>query len=145
MSVLKSLLLGGQAYTSVDRILDNLTLGTATARVQGLPFTIYGLVWHLEFCQDLLLKMVAGEDVHFPPAAEQWPSGEPTEEEWEELVSRTRAGVYEASELTWDVAGLDARDRELLEDLAGHNAYHWGQVVVMRRLLGDWHEGEVER
>ncbi|WP_293914926.1 hypothetical protein [Deinococcus sp.] len=30
------------------------------------------------------------------------------------------------------------RNLETLTDLAVHNAYHWGQVVLMRRVLGDW-------
>lgn len=28
------------------------------------------------------------------------------------------------------------RSSELLTDLAAHNAYHWGQVTLLRRLAG---------
>lgn len=142
MSVLKSFLLGGQGIASVDRILADLPLGAATRRLDGLPYSVYDLVWHLELTQDLLLRGLMGEEneIAFPPPGEQWPGAAPTEEDWEDLVSRVRAGVYEASELAGNPDALSGRDREILEDIAAHNAYHWGQVVVLRRLLGEWRE-----
>ncbi|AFZ68221.1 hypothetical protein [Deinococcus peraridilitoris] len=140
MSVLKSFLMGGQGMASVDRILADLTLEGATRRFEGLPYTVYDLIWHIELCQNLLLQGLAEEqsEIRFPPASEQWPQNQPDEEAFEDLISRVRAGVYEASELAGDPEDLSERDREILEDIAAHNAYHWGQVVVLRRLLGSW-------
>jgi uncharacterized damage-inducible protein DinB len=140
MSMLKSLLLGGQAFASVERMLAGLTLDTALKPVPGVPFTLYGVLWHLELCQDVVLKLVAEEDVAFPAPEAQWPGAAPTPEEWEDLLERLRAGLYEASELAALPRDLPERDRELLEDLTAHNAYHWGQVVLLRRLLGDWQD-----
>ncbi|WP_027480891.1 DinB family protein [Deinococcus pimensis] len=141
MSVLKSFLLGGSGIASVDSILADLPLEVATRRVDGLPYSIYDLVWHIELTQNVLLTALAEDDaseVRFPPREEQWPSSRPSEEEWEDLVSGVRAGLYEASELASSPEALPERDREVLEDIAAHNAYHWGQVVVLRRLLGVW-------
>ena len=140
MSVLKSMLLGGQGIARTDSMLAGLTLETALAPVDSLPYTIYGLLWHIELSQNLLLSAIMEEqdEVQFPPLEEQWPQGEPTQGEWEDLISQLRAGIYEASELAANPQDLSERDREVLEDIAAHNAYHWGQVVVMRRLLGNW-------
>lgn len=140
MSVLKSFLLGGQGIASTERMLAGLSLATALRRLPNVPFTIYGLLWHLELCQDLLLQALLEEasEVRFPPADEQWPHADPSEEEWDDLISRLRAGLYEASELAASPEDLPERDREILEDIAAHNAYHWGQVVLLRRALGDW-------
>ena len=144
MSVLKSFLLGGQSIARVDDILAGLTLDAATRAVPGVPYSIYALLWHIEFTQNLLLQAVADDagEVAFPPAEKQWPTAVPDEDAWEDLISRLRAGVYEASELAAVPQGLSERDREVLEDVAAHNAYHWGQVVLLRRLLGHWPEGQ---
>jgi uncharacterized damage-inducible protein DinB len=140
MSVLKSFLLGGSGIVSIDEIVANLPVEVATRRVDGVPYSIFDLVWHLELTQNLLLTALADDvsEVAFPPPEEQWPSSRPTAEEWEDLVSQVRAGLYEASELASNPEALGERDREVLEDIAAHNAYHWGQVVVLRRLLGVW-------
>lgn len=140
MSVLRSLLLGGQAYATVERLLAGLTFEAATTRVPGLPHSIYDLVWHIEVCQDVLLRVIAEEGGEGPPAEATWPAGPPEPDDWEDLLSRLRAGLYEASEFSQDPASLSERDREVLEDLAAHGAYHWGQVALMRRLLGGWPE-----
>lgn len=141
MSVLKSLLLGGQSYPSAERVLNGLTLATATRRVDGMPHTIHDLLWHLDVTQTLFLRLVAEEEIEEPAAADLWPSAPPTEEDWEDLLSRVRAGLYEASEFAGE-SELTPRDRDLLSDIAAHNAYHWGQVVVLRRVLGDWDVAE---
>jgi uncharacterized damage-inducible protein DinB len=138
VSVLQSILLGGRGTASVERILGGLSRETASQSVPGLPFTLYGLLWHLEFTQNLLLARISGEETSAESAPELWPKGVPSEDEWEDLISRLRAGVYEASEFASDPGQLSEEDRSLLEVLAMHNAYHWGQVVVLRRLLGDW-------
>ena len=142
MSVLKSFLLGGRGIAATDRMLAGLTLETALAPVAGVPYTIYALLWHIELSQNLLLGAVAEElsEVAFPPTEQQWPHEEPNEDDWEDLVSRLRAGLYEASELAANPEDLSERDREILEDISAHNAYHWGQLVLLRRLLGAWDE-----
>ena len=137
MSVLKSLLLGGQSYPSAERVLSGLTLDMATRRLSGMPHTIHDLLWHLDVTQTLFLRLVAEEEIEEPSPDDLWPSAAPTDEDWEDLLSRVRAGLYEASEFAGE-SSLTDRDRDLLADIAAHNAYHWGQVVVMRRVLGDW-------
>ena len=152
MSQLQRLLLGGQGTVSVERVLSGLSLDLALRPLDGLPYTLYGLLWHTEFCQRQLLLTLGGEEVRWPPAAEQWPQGTPSQEEFADVLEALKAGLYEASELANDAA-LDPRsgalgaeegaDLETLADLAVHNAYHWGQVVMLRRLLGDWPPAEV--
>lgn len=148
---LRTLLLGGHGTIRVDKLLDGLTLQTATTAVPELPYTIYALLWHVEFCQATLLRGVMGEPVVWPPSDEQWPLElAPDQEALDDLLSALRAGLYEASELAGD-GRLDPRtgelsaeagaDLEQLMDLAVHNAYHWGQVAVLRRLLDGWPGG----
>ncbi len=134
------MLLGGRGIAATDRMLAGLTLKTALTPVAGVPYTIYALLWHIELTQSLLLGAIVEElsEVPFPPVEEQWPREDPTQEEWDDLIERLRAGLYEASELAANPQDLPGRDREILEDVSAHNAYHWGQVVLLRRLLGDW-------
>src|SRR4028119_1452827 len=100
MSVLKSFLLGGSGIVSIDEIVANLPVEVATRRVDGVPYSIFDLVWHLELTQNLLLTALADDvsEVAFPPPEEQWPSSRPTAGEGEDLVSQGRAGRYEGAE-----------------------------------------------
>ncbi len=138
MSVLRDFILGGRGIASTGRVLAGLTRDVATRPVPGLPYTIHGLLWHLEFCQALLLRQVVGEAVDWPPAAQQWPTGDPDEAGFEALLARLRGGLSRAAALAADPDRLAPDTREALEDLCAHNAYHWGQVVTLRRLLNDW-------
>lgn len=153
MSQLQRLLLGGRGTVSVERVLSGLSLDLALRPLDGLPYTLYDLLWHIEFRQRQLLLMLGGEEVGWPPAAEQWPQTVPDEEEFADVLEALKAGLYEASELANDAA-LDPRsgalgaqegaDLKTLADLAVHSAYHWGQVVLLRRLLGAWPPEESE-
>ena len=138
MSALQNSLLGGQGMARTERMLADLHLDVATRGVPELPYTVYGLLWHLELSQHILLRQLAGELVTWPPSAEQWPQQVPDEVEFQALLTRLQTGLKQAADLAADPDALPAATRDTLEDLCAHNAYHWGQVVTLRRLLGDW-------
>ncbi len=117
----------------------------AKARPGGAPHSLYEELWHTDFWQRLILSAVRGEPVLFPEhAAEGWPKDNATltEGAWQGLASRFLLDLEGAAA----VAGSEdlervARDktvREHLESVAGHNAYHFGRMVLLRQLLGLW-------
>ena len=116
----------------------------------GLPHSAWQLLEHLRLCQKDILDFCRKADYVEPASMDEyWPAtaAPPSEEAWEESIAAVRRDREALRELAADPAiDLFARVpqgtgqtylRELLL-VADHNAYHLGQLVLVRRLLGDW-------
>ncbi|AWN22421.1 hypothetical protein DKM44_03540 [Deinococcus irradiatisoli] len=129
-------------------ILAGLTLAQVGARPAGAPHSIYEELWHTEMWQRIVLERDAAatrlweDDVLFPPQA-----APPDLPSWQELVGAFLASSERAVELSQDEAWLDTPQgadnpgftwRDALSQLAVHNAYHLGRIVLLRQLLGCW-------
>ena len=55
MTMLARTLRGGQGIVSIETVLTVLTSDVALRPVDGLPYTIYRLLWHINFGQRPLL------------------------------------------------------------------------------------------
>lgn len=132
--MLQSVIAGGGTFRDVDRILEGLSYEMATARVPGAAHSIYELLWHVELSQRLLLTVATGGTVDWHAVDAWWPEGE-SETEFTRVLRDLNLGLAQAQVLAGDPSDLA---RDALTDLAVHGAYHWGQVVQLRRQLGDW-------
>jgi hypothetical protein len=146
------LLRGGGAHLDFDRAVAGLPPELRGVRPAGLPHSAWRLLEHLRIAQwDILRFCIDGRHVspRFPDG--YWPEGDapPDEAAWDRSVAAFRADLRAMQELVADpatdlFAAIPHGDgqtilREAL--LVGdHNAYHLGQLVVVRRLLGAWPE-----
>ena len=123
--------------------------GTAPA---GLPYSPWQLVEHLritqhdilDFCRNPAYKEMSWPDDYWPPAASP-----PTPAAWKASIELFRRDRSALEALAGDPAiDLEARIphgtgqtylRELLL-AADHTAYHIGELIVVRRLLGAWRQ-----
>jgi len=117
---------------------------------QGMPYSPWQLLEHLritqqdilDFCRNPAYAERAWPEEYWPPSA-----GPPTAAAWDESITAFRRDREELKRLAADSAlDLFARIphgtgqtylRELLL-VADHNAYHIGQLVLVRRSLGIW-------
>jgi hypothetical protein len=146
------LLRGGSAHLDVESALSGLPAKFRGAKVRGLPHTIWRLLEHLrltqrdilDFCQDP--AYVAPE---FPGG--YWPAGDapPSASAWRRSVEGFRADLKAVEKLVASpkvdlFAPVPQEDGpSLLHEvllLVDHNAYHLGQIVVLRRCLGAWRQ-----
>lgn len=134
MNMLQFSLSGGGSFREVGQILDGLTYRTATRTLPGLPHSVYDLLWHIELSQRLLLDHATGSDVDWNAVPAFWPQ-EVSEEEFARVLRDLQVGLAQAQMLAADPSD---RARDALTDLAVHSAYHWGQVIQLRQLLGEW-------
>ena len=123
------------------------------ARPPGLPFTPWRLVEHMRIAQwDILQFTIDPHHVSpkFPDG--YWPIGDtpPDAGAWDASIAAFRADLEKMMELVTDptrdlFAPLPhGQGQTILREallVADHNSYHLGQLVVVRRLLGAWHEG----
>ena len=132
MNILQAALGGGAIFPDPDTLLDGLTLGAATRAVSGVPYTLADLLAHLAVTQRASLDLASGRSEVWPEELDLWP-GVADAGAFGALLTDLRLGLAEARALA---ERPSERARDLLTDLAAHSAYHWGQVALLRRVLG---------
>jgi hypothetical protein len=147
------LLGGGGAHLSFDKAVAGLPAALRGAKPPGVPHTPWRLLEHLRIAQWDILEFTRDPRHVSPPWPEgYWPAGgtPPDAGAWDRSVAAFRADLRAMQDLVADPAmdlfaplphgdGQTALREALL--VADHNAYHLGQLVVVRRLLGAWEEG----
>jgi len=138
------------AHTSFDDAIEGIPVALRGRRPAKVPYSPWQLLEHLRLCQfDILdfCRNPAYEERKWPE--EYWPAGvaPPSSRSWARSVKSFREDREELKRLVADPSrDLFARIpngtgqtylREILL-VADHNAYHVGQLVVVRRLLGAW-------
>ena len=147
------LLRGGGAHVDFERAVAGLDPGLRGARPDGLPHTPWRLVEHMRIAQRDILEF-SRDPRHVSPAWPDgyWPDGDgpPDPGAWDRSVAAFQADLRAMQGLVADPSvdlfaplphgeGQTVLREALL--VADHNAYHLGQLVVVRRLLGAWLEG----
>ena len=145
-----NLLKGGEAHADFDAATTNLPAKLRGQRPKGAEHSPWELVEHLRIAQWDILEYsrdAKHKSPEFP--AGYWPKSPapPNEEAWEHSLKAFRKDLKAlcdlvASESTDLLAPIPHGDGHtmLREALlaADHNAYHMGQLVLVRRLLGAW-------
>jgi uncharacterized damage-inducible protein DinB len=131
------------SFVPATRALDNLSPEQAVTKLEGWPHSIAEVVAHMLFWQRHDLQTIETGSEPEVDQAENWPAV--TSDDWPRLKDAFLAALEQAKEI--------ARDPENLERVilggkysvgarlvwfTGHNAYHLGQVVMLRRILGAW-------
>lgn len=147
------LLRGRGAHVDFDSAIDGIPVELRGAKPEGVPHSPWRLLEHLRICQWDILEYSRNADHVSPDFPDgYWPDGDapPTDEAWDRSVAMFRADLIAMQNLvadpSVDLLSLVPCGRErhtiLREALlvADHNAYHIGQLVIVRRALGAWPE-----
>ena len=146
------LLKGGGAHLTFDQAIAGLPAELRGTRPPGIPHTPWRLLEHLRIAQwDILQFCLDARHVSLAFPEGYWPQGDapPDPAAWDHSVEAFRADLRAMQDLVADPAtdlftplphgaGQTALREALL--VADHNAYHLGQLVVVRRLLGAWED-----
>lgn len=146
------LLKGGQAHASVKDILEGIHAPTRNTRPIGMQHTIWELLEHLRLAQEDILRYTLNPNWVSPPFPEGYWHSQPnslTEADWQQSVTKFFADLEELIklveddkiDLTSEIPHSNGHTylREILL-VADHNSYHLGQILQIRKALGDWHE-----
>jgi hypothetical protein len=147
---LDDLLGGGGAHLTFDRAVADLPADRRGVRAPGTPHTAWRLVEHLRIAQWDILEFCRNPG-HVSPdwPVGYWPAGDapPDPGAWDRGLAAFRADLAAMRALVADPAtDLFARlphgtGQTVLREallVADHNAYHLGQLVLLRRALGAW-------
>jgi hypothetical protein len=146
------LLRGGGAHLDFDAAIADLPEELRGARLPNVPHTPWRLLEHLRIAQWDILEF-SRNPKHVSPKFPEgyWPQGNapPNPQAWDRSVAAFRADLRAMQELVRDPSidlftplphgeGQTVLREALL--VADHNAYHLGQLVLLRRGLGAWAE-----
>ena len=143
-------LAGHDAHIAPSKVVQNLAHRQAVEIAEGQAHSAWELLYHIVFWQDLCLRAIAGKRVDWKAAeGEEWPTPALQDEQrGEELCEQFLAGIEEAERLvqTRDLQTAleswgDAPVAKAFLVLIQHNSYHLGQIVSVRRALGQWPPG----
>ncbi|WP_216318676.1 DinB family protein [Deinococcus aestuarii] len=150
----RALLTERQAHVLLSDVLDGFPLERINDRPEGVPYSAWEVLWHLRFTQRDILDFVRDEAYVEP----EWPTGywpdrtraAATPEDWHAEAQAFREDLAALLTLlddpTTDLlavvpngakpgAGEQTWLREFLL-VADHNAYHVGQLMLLKRVLG---------
>lgn len=138
------------AHATFDDAVDGIPPDARGRRPEGLPYSPWELVEHIRRAQRDILDFCAADaygEMRWPD--DYWPASPapPSDDAWETSVAAVRADRAALRALAADpardlLAPVPHGDGQtLLRELllaADHAAYHVGQLVAVRRLLGAW-------
>ena len=142
---LSELLEGKSAHVDIESVVVDFPTGEINTRVDSSPHTAWQLLEHMRIAQRDILEFCRSADYESPPWPEgYWPTDNGTDEKWKISVAHILADLDSVRELARnDSIDLFARIkhgdgqtvlREILL-VADHNAYHLGQLMLVRRML----------
>ena len=140
-----------EAHATFDQAVDGIPIDKRGKRAAGFEHSAWQLLEHLRLAQDDLLDFcrnpryvheMTWPDDYWPKSAEP-----PSERAWDDSIAAFRDDRAALEALAGDesidlFATIPHGDgqtylRELLL-VADHNAYHLGQLVMVRQQLGAW-------
>lgn len=146
------LLQGGGAHANFDQVIADIPAKLRGRKAPGLPHSLWMLLEHMRIAQWDILEF-SRKAKHVSPA---WPEGywpktdaPPSPAAWNASIKKFRADLKALQNLVknpktdlfalipWGNGQTILREALLVAD---HNAYHLGQILDVRRLLGAWPE-----
>ena len=150
---ISALIHGGGAHARFEDAVKEFPAEFRGTVPEGLPYSAWQIVEHIRIAQHDMLtfsqnasgtyKQMKWPDDYWPKTAEP-----PTEDAWDDSV---RAIAEDRKAFEQLVHGANAEElvkpfawgdgQTLLKEalqIADHNAYHVGELIVLRRVLGIW-------
>ena len=151
---LLALLEGGQAHAGFDAAVKNFPVDDRGKVPENLPYSAWQILEHLRLAQVDILNFSSPPTGGYHPMKwpeEYWPKSPkpPSEDAWDRAISAihadrkkfeallTKPGADLPQAVQWGEGQTLLREALLIAD---HNAYHVGELIVIRRLLGNWHK-----
>jgi hypothetical protein len=140
----------GNAHASFENAVEGISMDLINVVPDHLPYNIWQLAEHMRITQWDIVEFCLGPDHQSPKwPDEYWPAAgqDIGKDRWEATLNAIRKDRERFLDLLRD----EERDlytpfiygdgqslfREALL-IADHNSYHTGEIIVIRRLLGNW-------
>lgn len=147
---LKELLTWSSAHVDLERAVKNVPTEYRGRRLEGAPYSLWQMLEHIRRAQEDILAFCRNPEYTSPNWPDDfWPEDPepPSREDWQRSIDAIKRDRQELIEI------IENPDRDLWSTIfhgegqtyarealltADHTAYHVGQIVLLRRLLGIW-------
>ena len=147
---LKQFLTGHMAHKNFEDAISDFPMSKINTKLDNIPYTFWHLLEHIRRGQKDIYEYISSSDyksMNWPD--DYWPprNKEATAEDWNKTINEIR-DLYEQSkalienkslaELSKKIEFVD-KDHSVLRGIIliiDHNAFHMGQFVTMRMVLG---------
>lgn len=140
-------------FVSIRKALDGLTAEQADWKAENAENSIWQSLTHLTYYNNAYLLRFKGTDIEYEVGSNDETftgAALPSQEEWEKTVAefdlvmtewREQLNSADSSKLNDAVPNKHGYTwADLLADMNSHNAYHAGQVLLVRKLQGSWNK-----
>ena len=145
---LLNLLDGEGGHVTLKQATEGLAAAMQGRKVDAQPYTIWQVIEHMRIAQWDILEFIRNPE-HVSPEwpAGYWPESQLPSGNWDRSLESFRLDLEAIKDLVKNpstdlFAPIPHGDGQtiLREALlvSDHNAYHLGQVVLLRKLLGSW-------
>jgi len=141
-------LTGEKAHITFDRVLEDFPTAAINNKVDGIPHSPYDLVEHMRLAQADIIDFVRNpnyREMNWPD--DYWPKDKANEEDWNRSIQNFLKDRDELTHIIEDdsvnlFAPLPhAQDYNIFREIiimANHHSYHTGQLMQLKRALGNW-------
>jgi uncharacterized damage-inducible protein DinB len=146
---LVSLLTKGNAHVAFNDAVKNIPFEDLGKRPNELPYSIWQITEHIRIAQKDILEFSANtnyKELNWPD--DYWPKEAAPKDEaaWNNCLKQINIDLDEFIELLNTSEDLykpfeHGKGQNLLREamlIADHTSYHTGEIIVLRRLLGNW-------
>ena len=145
-----SLLKKGNAHVSFNDAIKDIPFEDLSKKPDNLPYSIWQLIEHIRITQKDILDFSCSNNykaLNWPD--DYWPKeiAPKNEAAWKKSVTEIKDDLKQFIELLKDenvdlLKPFEHGDgQNLLREallIADHTSYHTGEIIVLRRLLGNW-------
>jgi uncharacterized damage-inducible protein DinB len=140
----------GNAHAPLTEAVRDLPAGARARSMENLPYTIWELIEHIRIAQWDIVSFCRGPQHESPPFPDgYWPEPQDSvsDAEWRSSLKQIQDDREAMVDLLqdpdrsltdpfeWGTGQTLLHEAQLLVD---HRSYHTGQVIVLRRLQGNW-------
>ncbi len=141
---------GGHAHAEFDDVIKKLPADLRNAKVPNVPYTLWHLLEHIRLAQWDILDFIRNPEYKSMPWPEGYwpdPDAEADEKAWKKTIADFHKDRKELTELMTDPKTdfygkiPHGSGQHILREIllvVDHTAYHLGEFLVMRRMLGAW-------
>ena len=146
---LVSLLKGGNAHVRFEDVVKGFPVSKINADVPNLPYTPWQLLEHMRITQFDILDFARNPKYKYMKwPKDYWPNRNKnaTGRDWKNSIKLFNKDCRDLQGIANNTVDLYAKipwgtGQTILREIllvADHNAYHLGELLMMRRLLGAW-------
>lgn len=144
-----SFLTKGNAHATFNDAVKNIPFEDLGKKPGGLPYSIWQIVEHIRITQKDILDFSTGtnyKELNWPE--DYWPrdAAPANEEEWNNSIKKINSDLDKFIELLKNSDNIyqpfaHGNGQTLLREailIGDHTSHHTGEIIVLRRLLGNW-------